>query len=251
MKDTIYTIIGLWIVIVSLGVCLAADKTLAQQDGFLGESSVAPPTSDSMLPPEAVLQGAYVQHTVQSQQENLHLLASFYYGNSREWRKIYDDNRTVIKNPNRLSVGQVLRIHVGDNWQPIVAYDTWFALAIRNGEWQPGVPWRRANTAPVPLSSAPAVSSSSVPQASTEPPATSAEPSTESPTPALEPDQTPTPQPLTTIPAEAPPSEHPAEESASPPENEASEPASSAEQTDSDQPEQAPAEEDAPAEPAF
>jgi hypothetical protein len=142
-----------WIVWAGLLCGATANRAQAQHDGFLGTADVAPPVSETMLPPGAVRQGAYIDHPVQSPHENLHLLASFYYGNSREWRRIYTDNRAVITNPNRLPVGEVLRIQVGENWQPKVAYATWFALAVRNGEWQPGVPWQRATEAPIPPAS--------------------------------------------------------------------------------------------------
>jgi LysM repeat protein len=37
-------------------------------------------------------------------------LAQQYYGNSREWPKIYEANRDVIANPNRIAPGQVIMI---------------------------------------------------------------------------------------------------------------------------------------------
>lgn len=226
-----YFLLGIWVGLLGISVCTIPQMALAQQDGFLGASDVAPPSSEGMLPPEAVVQGPYVQHTIQSSQENLHLLASFYYGNPREWRKIYEDNREVIKNPNRLPVGKVIQIHVGDNWQPKVAYAKWFELAVRNGEWKPGVPWKRANPVPAPSSPPPDDTLSRSPEATTE----------EMPSP------TSTPEVESTLPIEAPPSEHP-EATAETPETESTPPPEEADQTDS---EQAPPEEEAPAEPAF
>ena len=35
------------------------------------------------------------------------------YGTSRSWRRIYEANKTILKNPNTLKVGQVLRIPRG------------------------------------------------------------------------------------------------------------------------------------------
>jgi hypothetical protein len=237
MKRVKYIMIGIWIGILMCGISAMPSRIEAQQEGFLGTSDVAPPSSDDMLPPGAVLRGTSVQHTIQSKQENLHLLASFYYGNPREWRKIYEDNRDVIKNPNRLPVGEVIQIHVGDNWQPKVAYEKWFALAVRNGEWQPGVPWQRANAVPVP-SSPPPDMTPSVP-ASTEP----------------ESQQPPAPtsqeQPHATVPTEAPPSEHPAEQPGAPKESMEPESTPLPENGDATAPEQTPAEEETPAEPAF
>ncbi len=235
------------IVMLSISVCLVPGRIVAQQDGFLGASDVAPPASESMLPPGAVVQGAYVQHTIQSQHENLHLLASFYYGNPREWRTIYNDNRAVIKNPNRLPVNEAIRIHVGDNWQPMVAYEKWFALAVRNGEWRSDVTWQRANTVAAPSGPPPEPLPTTPPKSPDTPPKT--------------PDPTPTPQPPAPapVPEDAPPSEHPAEESASvPAEESVEEPVidvseEAPEPTDSAQPEEPPAEkeEEAPAAPAF
>jgi nucleoid-associated protein YgaU len=42
--------------------------------------------------------------------EDLHWLAALYYGNARLWTKIYEANKRVIKNPNRLVVGTKLVI---------------------------------------------------------------------------------------------------------------------------------------------
>jgi hypothetical protein len=245
-----YIILGIMIGIV--GCCVPVPYMVcAQQDGFLGADDVAPPASDNMLPPGAVIEGSYVLHTIQSRQENLHLLASFYYGNPREWRKIYEENRAVIKNPNRLPVGEVIRIHVGENWQPKVAYDKWFALAVRNGEWQPGVRWQRANTVPVPPAPPPE-----------EPPGARDEPAIESSTPEQTPAPEPTSQPqTTTVPTEAPPSEHPEEEPTpveaaepeSTPADEAAEPEPTPppEDPDSAELEGTSTEEETPEEPAF
>lgn len=50
--------------------------------------------------------------------ENLHVLAAYYYGDARMWTKIYQDNRRVIGNPNRLQVGMVLKVEVPPCWVP-------------------------------------------------------------------------------------------------------------------------------------
>lgn len=222
-----------------------AASVQGQQQGLLNAADVAPPASETMLPPGAVYEREYVQHPVQSSQENLHLLASFYYGNPREWRRIYDDNRAVIANPNRLPVGEVLRIHVGANWQPYVAYDTWFALAVRNGEWQPGVPWQRARTAKVPLT-APA-STAPAPTPRPAPPSEPDAPTAPSATPTPMPTAAP-PTDAASIPAEAPPSEHPAGKPAAEPAAEPEEPPSPTPEADAAT---QPAEEDVPDAPAF
>lgn len=37
--------------------------------------------------------------------EDLHLIAAYYYGNARLWRLIYEANRKIISNPNKLTEG--------------------------------------------------------------------------------------------------------------------------------------------------
>ncbi|MCX5868804.1 MAG: hypothetical protein NT009_15220 [Proteobacteria bacterium] len=37
--------------------------------------------------------------------EDLHLIAAYYYGNARLWRLIYEANRKVLPNPNKLPEG--------------------------------------------------------------------------------------------------------------------------------------------------
>jgi hypothetical protein len=135
--------LGIWMV----NLCFWPQIALAQREGFLRPSES---TFEEMLPPEAVYEGGYVLHKIHSTQENLHLLAGYYYGNTREWKRIYEDNRKIIKNPNRLPVGEKIRINVGENWRPRFSYEQWFGLATRNGEWKSGESWQRATIAPVP-----------------------------------------------------------------------------------------------------
>ncbi len=42
--------------------------------------------------------------------DDLHWLAAKFYGDARQWVKIYEANRTAIANPNRLQIGQTLTI---------------------------------------------------------------------------------------------------------------------------------------------
>jgi hypothetical protein len=141
-----------------LGVCLISvwcwtTETFAEGTGFLNPSPAEVASYQELLPPGAVLEGTQVLHKINSDKENLHLLAAFYYGNPRQWKKIYQDNRNVIKNPNRLPVGQTIRIQVADAWKPKVAYQEWFNLATRNGEWKSGQPWQRAVQVAAPATS--------------------------------------------------------------------------------------------------
>lgn len=128
---------------VILLICLAgASVAFAQSDG-----DAAPVNNDAgALPPGATYEGGVVSHPITSDQENLHLLAGYYYNNPREWKRIYNDNRSVIRNPNRLPVGQTLKIQVGEGWKPRFTYAEWLQMANRNGQWHSGQPWRRART---------------------------------------------------------------------------------------------------------
>ena len=52
-------------------------------------------------------------HTVK-EDDNLSVISEKYYGHSRFWQVIYDANRQLIKNPDRLQVGWQLRIPYPD-----------------------------------------------------------------------------------------------------------------------------------------
>jgi len=57
--------------------------------------------------------------------EDLHLLAAYYYRDARQWKRIYQANRDQIKNPNRITPKQVLRIEVADDWKPLMPFPAW------------------------------------------------------------------------------------------------------------------------------
>lgn len=42
--------------------------------------------------------------------DDLHWLAAKFYGDARQWVKIYEANRSAIAHPNRLQIGQTLTI---------------------------------------------------------------------------------------------------------------------------------------------
>lgn len=159
-----YILVVLTLILCFISICYYVPFVFAQGGGFLSSS----PT-ENMLPPEAVHEGTQVLHKITSVQENLHLLAGYYYGNTRLWKKIYNDNRSVIKNPNRLPVGQTLRIQVEETWRPKFSYQEWLRLATRNGEWKPGVPWQRAVKVPVPKSPPPGAGKAPLPEAQATP----------------------------------------------------------------------------------
>jgi len=57
--------------------------------------------------------------------EDLHLLSAYYYGDARQWKKIYQANRSQIKNANRIRVKQVLRVEVPVDWKPLMPFSAW------------------------------------------------------------------------------------------------------------------------------
>lgn len=120
-------------------------SSMAQGD-FIKPIPPESPYAD--LPSEVQMQDFRheVLHQV-SGKENLHLLAGYYYGDPRQWKRIYRANRGQIRNPNLLRIGQILRIPVSKNWSPKYDYEEWFRLAIRGGEW---VPRSRRRPAPTP-----------------------------------------------------------------------------------------------------
>ena len=42
--------------------------------------------------------------------DNLHLIAGYYYGDARQWERIWEANRDQLPNPNRIERGALLRI---------------------------------------------------------------------------------------------------------------------------------------------
>lgn len=87
---------------VMVGVLILAGMVYAQE----AEQVSAPPT-------QKVLR----VHQVKAG-ENLHLLSAYYYGDARQWKRIWELNRKEIKNPNRINVGQMLKIEVEPGWTP-------------------------------------------------------------------------------------------------------------------------------------
>jgi len=57
--------------------------------------------------------------------EDLHLLAAYYYGDARQWKRIYEANRYQIKNPNRISPDQIIRVNLPAGWSPSVPFAVW------------------------------------------------------------------------------------------------------------------------------
>ncbi len=42
--------------------------------------------------------------------DNLHLIAGYYYGDSRQWERIWEANRDQLPDPNRITEGMFLRV---------------------------------------------------------------------------------------------------------------------------------------------
>jgi nucleoid-associated protein YgaU len=85
-----------------------------------GQPAVSAPSEASAPAPQPVpgLGGVVlgpVTHATPAQHiivegDDLHLLAAYYYGNARLWRLIYEANRNVIPNPNKLTKGITITI---------------------------------------------------------------------------------------------------------------------------------------------
>jgi len=61
--------------------------------------------------------------------EFLHMMASYYYGNSRLWTQIYENNKDKIKDPNHIRPGMLLKVEVPVSWEAPMPYDQWYGLA--------------------------------------------------------------------------------------------------------------------------
>jgi hypothetical protein len=69
--------------------------------------------------------------------DDLHLIAGYYYGDAREWERVWQANRDQIRNPNRIERGALLRIP--DATVPAEAYADVVARAQRAAA-PPGAP---------------------------------------------------------------------------------------------------------------
>ena len=71
----------------------------------------------SLAPGPARCEAQTVEHTIRSG-DNLHLIAGYYYGDPRQWKRIWKANRKALAGPNRLVPGKILRIEGSpdDSW---------------------------------------------------------------------------------------------------------------------------------------
>ena len=120
--------------------------------------------------------------------DDLRLIAGYYYGDTRQWEKIWRANRDVIRNPNRIERGSYLWIP--DAKMPTELYAAFLAQArqpapaapgvqIPKLEGQAGTPGEVAPGTPAPPPQA-----AKAPPVSAPPPAKPAEPAKAAPAPA-------------------------------------------------------------------
>ncbi len=77
----------------------------------------APASASATMPVEAL-------HLVQKN-DNLHLLAAYYYGDARQWSRIFETNRSAIQDPSVIHPGQILRLLLTPEWTPAEPYAQW------------------------------------------------------------------------------------------------------------------------------
>ena len=69
-------------------------------------------------PAPAHCEARAVEHTIRAG-DNLHLIAGYYYGDPRQWKKIWKSNRKKVAGPDRLTPGKIVLIEgsSGEGWQ--------------------------------------------------------------------------------------------------------------------------------------
>lgn len=88
---------------------------------LLGSDAMGRPT-DAVGAPSPSMEE--IRHPVGAG-EDLHLLAAYYYGDARQWKRIYQTNRGQIKNPSRIYPTQILCIEVPIGWKPPMPFSAW------------------------------------------------------------------------------------------------------------------------------
>jgi len=70
----------------------------------------------SLAPAPGRCEAQTAEHTIRSG-DNLHLIAGYYYGDPRQWKRVWKTNRKALAGPSRLAPGKTLRIEdfVDDN----------------------------------------------------------------------------------------------------------------------------------------
>jgi hypothetical protein len=100
----------------------AAEPTAAPAAAPTAEPSPAPVPATPGPMPSKVLK----MHQVKAG-EDLHLIAAYYYGDARQWKKIWELNKKEIRNPNRIAVDQIIKVEVEPGWQPKFDMDKYLA----------------------------------------------------------------------------------------------------------------------------
>ncbi len=70
-----------------------------------------------------------IMHQVQ-RGDDLRLIAGYYYGDTRQWERIWKTNRSQVRNPNRIQPGALLRIP--DAMAPPESYADFLARVRRS-----------------------------------------------------------------------------------------------------------------------
>jgi hypothetical protein len=76
-------------------------------------------------------------------EDNLHLIAGYYYGDARQWERIWQANKSQIRNPNLIERGALLRIpdaEVPAQPYPDFVARTRASAALAAGPTQPAAP---------------------------------------------------------------------------------------------------------------
>lgn len=119
-------------------------------------------------------------HQVKTE-DNLHLIAAYYYGDARQWPRVYTANRRLIgRNPSVIHRGQIFKILLPAGWAALEPYDHFLARVRATGI--PGL------TAPTEAGGGRAAEAA--PPAAPEPPAA---PASEPPAPPAAPEPAPAP----------------------------------------------------------
>jgi hypothetical protein len=159
-----------------------------------------------------------VLHEVQAG-DDLRLIAGYYYGDTRMWERIYQANREIIKNPNRIERGSYIWI---PNPRPPAESYAEFVAQARKAAPAPAAPTKAEIQVPkleaeagAPTGAAPTTPPVAPPAKATAPPAKPPEPAkaapapppvkAAAPAPPAKPDVAKAPQPPTTPSAPAPP----------------------------------------------
>jgi hypothetical protein len=131
-------------------------------------------------------------HQVQGE-DNLHLIAAYYYGDARQWPRVYGANRAIIgRNPSVIHRGQILKIPLPAGWAPLEPYDRFLARVRAAGipgltappEAGGGKPAAEAAPEPAPRVGAPSPRAAQTTEAASEAPAEPASPLATEPAPA-------------------------------------------------------------------